>query len=253
MRVISWNIRKNNRRAKKAVDFALLQKPDVLCLQEVSLSILEYLREIPGYSHHASYDFISRNPRKHGYTVTMTKFKTIDEMEIPYNQNPGKSLLNSVVYKKINRSIEQHNAIMITIKTEKKKLHIVNTRLSTAVNTRERLSEFYNLISRIPTDFPAIFCGDFNVSDSQIFNKLTGWFRGFKAPDYLINERNEFEILFKKYNLLNIFRGSSTSITNKPLLQFDHILIPPSFKVQNKQIFKKRYGSDHRMLFTEII
>lgn len=253
MRIVTWNIRKNNLRAKKAVQFALSQNPDILCLQEVSLNVLEYLREIPGYSLHASYDFISKNPKKHGYTVTMTKFPVVNEMEIPYKEQPSKSMLDRFLYQKINRSIEQHNAILVTITQAEQTYHIVNTRLSCAINVRERLIEFKNLITRVPTDHPVIFCGDYNVSDSRIFNRLTGWVRGFKKPDYMIDERKEFEEIFSKFGLLNIFRGHSTSISNRPLLQFDHILIPKNMSLQNKAVLKKRFGSDHKMLSADVV
>ncbi|TRZ51398.1 endonuclease/exonuclease/phosphatase family protein [bacterium] len=253
MRVISWNIRKNNRRAKKAVQFALTQKPDVLCLQEVSQHILKHLRDIPGYSVHASYDFISKNPKRNGYTVTVTQYPVTYEIGIPYDDQSSKSILDLFLYKKLFRSIEQHNAILITVQTALGPLYIVNTRLSCVVNTRDRLIKFQNLISNVPTNIPTIFCGDYNVVDSQLINRLTGWLRGFKRPDYLLNERKEFEMLFTKHNLVNIFRGRSTSVFNVPLLQLDHILIPNSLNVQKKAIFKKRFGSDHRMLFAEII
>lgn len=253
MRIITWNIRKDNKKAQDAILFALSQNPDILCLQEVPQNILEYLRETPGYTVHASYDFISKNPEKHGYTVTLTRLPVSDEREIPYDRNMNQSIMNRYLYEKLIHQVEQHNAILITIQTDKGLLHVVNTRLSCAVNTRSRLIEFQNMIERVPSDIPTIFCGDYNVVDSQLVNRVTGWVRGFKRPDYKLNERKEFEKLFNKHNLINIFRGRSTSLVNRPLLQFDHILIPKTVVVTHKELFKRRYGSDHKMLLVDIV
>jgi endonuclease/exonuclease/phosphatase family metal-dependent hydrolase len=253
MRIISWNINKGNIFAHKAIIAALKEKPDILCLQEVSLNALDFIKKIPGYSVTASYDFLSKNPKKHGYTVTLSKFPVLDVLEIPYDNQGNTSLLDRIVYKLINKSVEQHNAIIVTMQTNTTPLRVVNTRLSCAVNSRNRILEFKTLISRVPQDISVIYCGDFNVVDSPLFNRLTGWLRGFKKIDYRIDEREEFEKLFERIHCVNIFKGLSTHVIKYPLLQFDHILIPNTMKLIHKVVSKNHYGSDHKMLLADVL
>jgi endonuclease/exonuclease/phosphatase family metal-dependent hydrolase len=254
MRIISWNIRFNNRRAIQAIKSALLYDADVLCLQEVPQKALAWLRKLDNYSVNASYDFShSRDPRKNGYICTVTKSEAVEATEVNYDHSEHRSILNRVFYRMMNHHTEHHTGLVVLISTPQGPVRIVNTRLSCAIGTRDRLTEFQTLLEHVSTDnIPTIFCGDFNVVDSKLFNRITGWLRGFKSFDYRINERGAFEALYKKAKLVNIFRGQPTMFFNKPTLQFDHILVPQGTHIDDKQIPKKRYGSDHRMLLTDI-
>ncbi len=252
MRFITWNLRIGNKKAVYAADIALAKKPDVICFQEVSQSVLHHLRKVPGYSTHASYDFLSRDPRKNGYTVTMLRYPVIDEMEIPYIDTACRSILDRIIYRMLGARIEQHNAIVITYDSPTGPSRVVNMRLSCAMSIRSRLSAFMELITHIPGGMPVIYCGDYNVVDSPLFTKLTGWLRGFTKFDYRINERQEFESLFSYLKCTNIFKGISTSVTKIPILQFDHILVPDTMRVVATEVSVRRYGSDHRMLVADI-
>ena len=118
-------------------------------------------------------------------------------------------------------------------------------------SAHDRLQALTTLIQN-KIKIPTIYCGDFNIVDSTIFNRLTGWIRGFNHFDYVLDERASFEKLFKKEHLINIFRGKSTSFVNRPLLQLDHILVPNTFPIQSHVLMRKRFGSDHRVLIADI-
>ncbi len=253
MRIITWNVRYDNKRTIEAVQSALEYKPDLLCLQEVPQQTLAWLRELQGYYVNASYDFTHlRNPNKNGYICTVTRVKPYDVSEVVYDKNTYSSLLSRVLYFMITHKIERHTALIIDINTPKGKLQIVNTRLSCAVGTSDRLLEFETMKQHIHyQEIPTIFCGDFNVVDSNWFNRITGWLRGFDSHDYKINERQAFESLYKDAHLVNVFHGQSTMFFRKPLLQLDHILTPKNAIVIHSEIAKDMYGSDHRMLLLD--
>jgi endonuclease/exonuclease/phosphatase family metal-dependent hydrolase len=254
MRIITWNLRYDNKRTVEAVQNALQYNPDVLCLQEVPQETLAWLQKLEGYYVNSSYDFTHlKDARKNGYICTLTRLEPIDILEITYDDDTYTSLLNKIYYLKLAHNQERHTALVVCINTKQGQLQIVNTRLSCAIGTLDRLLEFKTMEEKIHyQQIPTIFCGDFNVVDSKWFNWVTGWIRGFARYDYQINERQSFESLFNEANLVNIFHGYSTIFLNKPLLQLDHILIPKDMTVTYKEISQKCFGSDHRMLLADI-
>lgn len=254
MRIISWNVNNRNKKIKKGIRFILSLSPDVICLQEVPLNILEWLKTIATYTVSFCHDWInSRSETKNCYICTLTKQKPIRVQSCIFSPGPIRSILNTFIYMRMLHNVEQHRVLAITIKTSVGKLQIANTRLSCAPNIFSRLEMFHDMIQAVQRKtIPTIYCGDFNVFDSKVVKVLTGWLRGFHIFDYRINERIAFEILFAKERLVNIFRGKSTFIVNRPLLQLDHILIPHSFIVTGHTLTRKRYGSDHRMLIADI-
>lgn len=253
MRIISWNVFFGNRKIKKGIRYILSFRPDVICLQEVPYTIMLWLHTIPGYIVSRCFDSKHRHKStKHIYVCTLTKKKPIRVKQHVYDNGFSNSLLTKL-YTSFLHVKEQHNVLVITLVANRKRIQIANTRLSCAIGTHDRLQEFTTLIQKTKkSTIPTIYCGDFNVVDSKLFNRLTGWLRGFHIFDYRTNERIAFEILFAKERLLNIFSGKSTIFVNRPLLQLDHILIPSLFTTKSHTLSRKRYGSDHRVLMADI-
>lgn len=251
MRIISWNVFVSNRKIKKGIRAILSLHPDVICLQEVPHHIMSWIAHIPGYVLSSCFD--SKHRRiKHIYVCTLTKKTPSNVRRYNYDNGFSDSLLTKA-YTAILHVKEQHDVLVVTLQVGKKKIQIANTRLSCAIGAHDRLQEFTTLIQKTKrATIPTIYCGDFNVVDSKIVNRLTGWMRGFSHVDYLLNERDAFEKLYEQEYLVNIFRGKSTSLVNRPLLQLDHILVPHSFPVTGHALTRKRYGSDHRMLVADI-
>jgi len=254
MRIITWNVFNRNKKIKKGIRYILSLSPDVICLQEVPLNILEWLKTVPTYTVSFCHDWINRRSEtKNCYICTLTKQKTLRVQSRTFGPGPIRSILNTFIYMRMLHNVEQHRMLAITIKTPVGKLQIVNTRLSCASDIISRLEMFHDMIQAVRRKaIPTIYCGDFNIFDSKVVKLLTGWLRGFHVFDYRINERIVFEILFAKERLVNIFRGKSTIFVNRPLLQLDHILIPNHMRVKEKHIEKRRHGSDHRMLYADI-
>lgn len=254
MRIVTWNVLVTNKKRQKGIEHILTLDPDVICLQEVSKKTLDWLTCLNGYTVNACYDW--KNVRKeirNTYVATLTKKKPLSVDSYVYDHDKPHSILGSFFYKKLLNNVEQHNVLVVTIPTHAGSVQIANTRLSCAVGTVDRLHEFETMVKKVKHQTtPTIYCGDFNVVDSSLFNRLTGWIRGFTKFDYRIDEREAFEEQYRRERLTNIFKGHSTTFLAKPLLQFDHILLPDHAKVTYKHVLKKRFGSDHKMLVADV-
>ena len=253
MRIVSWNVNNRNKKIKRGIRYILTLSPDIICLQEVPHAIMPWLSTLPGYTVSSCFDWKhKRKDTKHTYVCTLTKKKPIHVKQHIYDNGFSHSVLNKL-YTKLLHVEEQHTVLVITLMIHGKPIQIANTRLSCAIGTHDRLQELTTLIQKIKRQTtPTIYCGDFNVVDSKIVNRLTGWMRGFTHLDYLLNERESFEKLYQQEQLINVFRGKSTSLVNHPLLQLDHILVPSDFPIQLHTLTQKRFGSDHRMLIVDI-
>lgn len=254
MRIITWNVfLGNKRKIKRGIHYILSLKPDVVCLQEVSHTNMQWLSTIPGYIMNTCIESKHEyQPTKHMYICTLTKKKPMFVKHYRYDNALHNSILTRL-YASVIRFKEQHHVLVVRLTIKGKPVQVTNTRLSCAIGTFDRLQEFKTLVHKVKhRTIPTIYCGDFNVVDNKLFNRVTGWIRGFSHFDYLLDERSLFENFFEREHLVNIFRGKSTSFIHRPLLQFDHILIPKQFPITNHVIIKKRYGSDHHILILEI-
>lgn len=253
MRIISWNVNNRNKKIKKGIRYILSLRPDVICLQEVPQRMMLWLHTISGYTVSKCFDSKHHHKStKHIYVCTLTKQKPIRVKRHIYDNGFSNSLLTKL-YTSLLHVKEQHTVLVATLQIRGKPIQIANTRLSCAIGTHDRLQEFTILIQKTKhPEILTIYCGDFNIVDSKIVNRLTGWLRGFNHFDYLLDERGSFEKLYQQEQLVNIFRGRSTSLVNRPLLQLDHILVPYAFPIQSHSLTRKRFGSDHRMLIIDV-
>jgi endonuclease/exonuclease/phosphatase family metal-dependent hydrolase len=253
MRIITWNVRSGNKKILKLITFALAQKPDILCLQEVPYKTLQYLQSLKDYHVSYTYDFQNKfYTDRNAYICTVSKIKPFRSKIIRYFHKFEKSLLNRLIYQILLHKLEQHDAIISTIKIRDTSYSIINARLSCAVGTEKRLEQFQQILDQIPARTIPIICGDLNIVDGRFGNWTTGWFRGFHLTDYKINERRTFELMLSKNNFNNIFFRKNTTVYKPIRLQFDHILIPKNLGVSHMEISKRSYGSDHKMLLVDI-
>ena len=252
MRILTWNVLKENSRLKELIDYAYNLNPDIICFQEVSFNVLNEFINDRKYFVYYTTDFINPNEYNNGYICTLSKIKPEESGEFEYFSKNVKSILNNIIYKIYNNNSEQHNAVTIKIKGNGNDIQIVNARLSCAIGPNDRILQFHNILKEMNRNCINILCGDFNIVDSKLFNILTGWTRGFRLNEYNFSERDAFEKLCDQYNMVNLFKDISTSVIPKLLLQFDHILVPKDVSILYKEVSKVRFGSDHNMLLADI-
>lgn len=243
---------KSNTKMDKLLQYALSYNPDVLCLQEVPTLALEKLRSQETYSIAHTHDFINQREGKNCYISTLSKDGFQKTEEITYFDKSIKSLLNNFFYKKLGKNEEMHKGLLTDFRFNNKEIRLINVRLSCATGPTNRIEQFKNVLKHLDKNKVNMVCGDLNIVDSIPFNVVTGWARGFKKREWLIDERKLFEEKCMEYGLTNIFRGITTVILPFPLLQLDHILVPKGIKVKNKEVSKHTYGSDHRMLMVDL-
>lgn len=254
MKVITWNVRGGNRRVHELIRQALRFAPDILCLQEVPEREMPYLRGMPSYYVHDAEDFRGKDSSRNRYTVILTKKRPVRVQTIPYQSPHTRCLWDRLFYELILKASERRTAVAVEIVTgvHRKTVRFVSTRLPAAIGTGERLRLFSRIMQALDTTAITVFCGDLNVVDGWLLNRLSGWTRAFRFGDYLTNERQAFERLIARFGLVNIFRGVATWGFGLPFFQFDHILVPRGTNVRFARVNTRRFGSDHRMLLADI-
>lgn len=251
MRIITWNIYWANKKIRQLLEYALSHQPDIICLQEVPSHILPYLQSHSDYHLYSTVNFQNPNRDKNSYICTLTRLPHAKAKEITYHDTYEPSLLNRIFYQTVHRHRELPNAILLHVFRNQKKYCIVNARLPCAVGIHTRLELFRMLLKKTHNTSP-IVCGDLNIIDGRIFNWISGWIRGFKRHDYRIHERKAFEMVVAKHKLVNIFYGMNTTIYRPARIQLDHILVPQHIRVLHKELSKRTFGSDHKMLLVDI-
>lgn len=256
MKIISWNVRKENPNSVRAMRKILINDPDVICLQEFPEIKLDALAKITKeYRMFKIYDAVNFKKRKRNsmYIVTLIKknIELLEEHSVNYFSEEVDSILSRFLYIKVGKNDEKHDSLLLKIRYQDKEYYIMNLRLSCAVGAKDRVSQLEETIRSVPKTAPRIICGDLNIVDSKLYNRLTGWIRGFTKIDYKISERDTAENIFRKHNLVNVFKGKKTSKIPSFFLQFDHILTSKELKIKRHYMGRKTYGSDHRVLYLE--
>lgn len=251
MKIITWNVRAGNKKLHKLIHYTLEHRPDVICLQEVPQNALPLLLRIPSYTISSTCDLASRKKGRDRLTCILTRSSPSKVQTIRYG-SPRKraSFWDRFVYQSLNHIKECHTALVVELQSSDKIIHIISTRLTGVIGTRDHIRQIDSIFRSLDSNVINIFCGDFNIVDNIIVNVATGWARGYKLIDYVTNERKLFERLCQRYNFINIFKGISTWVI--PKIQFDHILVPKGITVHHYTVSKKRFGSDHRMLFADV-
>ena len=221
-----------------------LESPDIICLQEVSQDLLDYLKGSQTvYEVESCQDF----KWKRGfiaYLVILSKSKIL--------HNYTSQLHN----KKVGSLLARHNGIreprefhfVDLVVRDDFILRVINLHLEVATGAKRRQEEFYNTLSNLSNHIPNVICGDFNIFANPFLNIFIGWAFNFGLTDYLALERGKFEKIFNKFGLKNLLYKKITY--PKFRLQLDHILIDNKLNAQKSQVATNLHGSDHFYIST---
>ncbi|MFC1722370.1 endonuclease/exonuclease/phosphatase family protein [Patescibacteria group bacterium] len=253
MKIISWNVKQNNKKIKKLLKFLSSIDADIICLQELPHEALDYINNYFKDRHISStLDFDAKLKSKNTYICTISKLKPYKYDDFSYYENSVSTILNNLFYEKVRKVKEQHKALRIFFTIKEKNICVINARLSCAIDPLGRIVQVERLLNYKCKDSTNIVCGDFNVVSSRFFNRVTGWMRGFNKNDYSLNEREAIEKLFYLNDFKNTFKDIGTMFVPSKLFQTDHILVPSSTEYSYKEISKKRFGSDHKMITLKV-
>lgn len=254
MRIISWNVRFDNRKAIDLISQAISLNPDVLCLQEVRGDLVPLIRTtFPKYYVYGCLEVSHLDPLKQNFLCTITKMRADQVSVINYDQAQIQTVWEKFFFVKMHNWKSRHAALVITVPLNVGKFRIVNLHLPASSNSLIRMNDFKLVVSKLPDlRIPTVFCGDFNIVDNYLFKITSGWLLGFTKSDYKTSERNTFDSLFSQIGFSNIFKKMSTYVLPWHGMQLDHILVPEYIPVTNKIVGNKRFASDHRMILADL-
>ncbi len=253
MRVVSWNVfNRNATPPAKIADFLLAQDADVICLQEVPDPVLRELlgRDDTGYAH-----AVARGMRcaEHGecFLVILSRYPVIRHKKIRGNEGRGWRSFFSSVWHRLEEHLESH---YIDVLTQEDRVRIFNVHLEVGTGPRNRLTQFLRVL-RHSAHGKNIIAGDLNIYGETWYQRFIGlmWF-GLQFRELLMDEREEFERVFSKFRLRNMFRGRTTfcAVEGAADFQFDHILLPEDAIVSSTSVFEEQCGSDHKLIIADV-
>lgn len=266
MNIISWNLWCKNIDQIKSVDIILKRQPNIVCLQEVSLETVDYLRSLKEYNLIVAKDFTSfkKGVKKEYFLVILSKYKIENVDKEDENSSNKDTLKNSSklnkfsishlavpsIWDRINRWQESLEFQYADLEVDGVQMRVFNVHLEVAAGPKLRLCQFEYISSMFDSNKVNIVCGDLNIYAIWWCNLLIGWIMGFTWGEYFLDERSEFEKKFKDIDLINIFKDKTTY--PKYGLQLDHILIPKDTKVTNIEVIPSLNGSDHRSISVDL-
>lgn len=249
MKILTWNLYSHNPDQIKAI-LPYLNLYDILCLQEVAYSTIEFLESFYDLNIVRALDY--RKKEKDGkyghfYLVIATRF-SISDSHIIQHKTKG----NQFEASKKRGWFDNMQTHYADIETEQfGKIRIFNIHLECATNHKSRLSQLEELVPFLDDpDTNSIIVGDFNNFIRPILNPIIGKKLDLGLKDYFVNEGKMIRSWFKKRGFVPSMRRVITY--PKFGLDLDHIFLDKSFHSFKGKKIKKLAGSDHYPLEAQI-
>jgi endonuclease/exonuclease/phosphatase family metal-dependent hydrolase len=250
MKLISWNLWAENKNQSPSVDKLISEHdPDIICLQEVTVDCLKYLKQLPDFEIIVAQDFNSfkKKTKKEYKLVILSKYQILNKDR--ENSFSVAHLTRRSVWDLINKWQESLEFQYADVEYNEKLHRIFNIHLEVAAGPKLRYNQLLATLKKFDKNAVNIICGDLNVYATFWLNLVIGWAMGYRPTEIFTNERKLFEKQFKKSGLKNIFKGRKTY--PKYRLQLDHILIPNEVKTKSSEVIAFKNGSDHLAIKAE--
>ena len=247
MRLITWNIKITNKKFKKGFDFIFRQDPDIICLQEVSNSALNYLKK-SDYNIHTSCQSSGKNNKR--YKLILTKKNVCGKHKTFITQDFDRKIF----WRKVSNigfgfNKELYNGIYVDLPNN---LRIINLHLDACSGPVYRIDQFKKSLEYMAPEKKTIICGDFNSIGNVFMNTLFKPIFNFPFSHIKVNEKKELSKIFEKYNLKDIFKGIVTFPFFPKGFQIDHVLIHEDIKLKLRRVFDQKFNSDHKILMADL-
>jgi endonuclease/exonuclease/phosphatase family metal-dependent hydrolase len=258
MKVYSWNVFCFNTKFDEMRDFIRALDFDVLCLQEVTPELLEYIKELPfELAYHIDViRLFSRTERQLNYVAILSRYPIamrgtlqFPDFKFPYHTRIFIRLMRAFHLSFITERGVIYADIDIGGK-DGKKIRIFSVHL-TLWGPKNRAIEFDLVTKHLPKVGPAIIAGDFNVIEFGPM-KILNWLLGSKVSEATpwYPERDLFEKRFIANKFQNPLRGKTTHDFSRS--QLDHILVSDGLAVKDAWVHTDLHGSDHYPVAVEI-
>ncbi|MEI7604511.1 MAG: endonuclease/exonuclease/phosphatase family protein [bacterium] len=247
MKILSWNIWCDNKKPELAINYIINSDADIICLQEISLEHLNYLKKLSSFNIVTAIDFykIEKGIKIPYYLAILSKHKFINTKIFELEKEKKGKFISA-----LSKTETIRECIYVDIKYKKVNYRIFNVHFDCATTPKSRLNQLKYTISLFDKGSKNIICGDFNSFGIFHINLAMSLAVKYKAKEIFKNEKKIFAKLFHENNLNNVFEKKMTY--PKFALQLDYILLPIGTKLIEKEVIKKRYGSDHRSICAEI-
>jgi len=247
MKILSWNIWSENKSYGTATRLIRKQKPDIICLQEVSSNMLKKLQGLSGYQCVVATDFyyVKTKRKTLFHLVILSKFPIIQHKQFPLQIKQFASLVSQ--FFPHEESIEGH---YIDVVSKGRLIRIANAHLPSFTSPKARMQQLETIINYRDPTFPFILCGDFNTFGLLHINLMVGLFYNYAWEEFLTDEQILFYKILKKEKLVSILKGTTHPWLG---LQLDHIILEKGVRILKKAILDSTHGSDHQPLFTKIV
>ena len=248
MKILDWNIYKDNKKIDSAIDFIKSGDFDIICLQEFPTKYLDKIKNIGYHYKIAEERFVYKKDRPDAvmYQVILSKYDFLSANKIEHD-NKHDAFKESKKHDTFTTE-----SIFVDVNVQGKKYRIFNTHLKCVAGPYCRMSQFNNLLENIDNSNGVnnVICGDFNTFGKPLINFFVWKYFGYRLPEITINEKKLFNTHFELNGFRNVFKNTVTFL--KFPLQLDYILIPKKMKIINKKRYLKSYGSDHLPICVEI-
>ncbi|MDO4698528.1 MAG: endonuclease/exonuclease/phosphatase family protein [Pasteurellaceae bacterium] len=236
MKILTWNVNRDNLFNEYACNFLLDECFDIIFLQEVNLCNLENIRSI-----FVNYDYFISKEKISSFSGEIEYYLvTLINKLLPCYYFSSDSLLlktnRSLLYRLCNRSIYiEYTKVVVCIR--EKNITLVNCHLQYATSPSVRITQLSDIISNIDTDY-FILSGDLNTFSKFPLSIFIGGIMSYSWYEYMINES---KILLNSPRFLS---GNDINTTIYYTGKLDWILLSKEFYFI-EEFTLPRLGSDH--------
>ena len=260
-KLVSWNARSTNGDTKQVERLIEDHDPDILCLQEVSPTLLEYLKRLGNtypfidcaVDHHEDHyvrrhlpkDYWGMPPRTTAHLVILSK--------LPFQGEPIKFTPRRKTWRSLeficgwDESKEYHG---VDIGVDGGAWRVVNLHMALSDISGSRLEQFAEVMAHFSHNGHTVVCGDFNTTTTLNLLHLPFFLWRLADKNYSIREMLQGSALVafsKKVTSFRLHNGFRNKVTHPATgLSLDAILVSKGLE-KSLQILlgTDLYGSDH--------
>ena len=245
LRVVSWNVYKDNKTINELINFLPKINADIYALQEVPKDKIENILEKFKYvvfSHEGwTYKKSGKVVEICNVIASVHPIQDVETFDISLS-----SLFSAKRYAQFTSE-----CLVATIEHGGEEYEIMNTHLRCVAPPWVRVQQFEEVLKRADMSKKNIICGDLNTFSWPLLNLLIGKRYGYGLKELFTNGRKIFEQIFIKHDLINPHHGVSTFKLFP--VQYDYVLVDRDTKVFHTEKIKDLYGSDHYALFADVL
>lgn len=239
IKVMSWNVSFRNKRFEEGIAAMLFLKPDVICLQEVPMHRVDWLRRRLGMPYCiTAKNYCLARAGIDTRLVLLSRLPVLDGKAMPHKRYRS-------LYNKLNGSKDGREYIQADIDVGNgQSVRVFNFHMPLKVGPSRRVNEIKHVLTQSADAPLKMLCGDFNTCGRFWVTPLLALPYSYGLRDIVFNEQKALEKLFAKHDIVNPYKGWRTQ-AQLPF-QLDGIYV--SQPLMGSTLVHKcteRWGSDH--------